>query len=228
MFDMAAQANNAITPVPVDLTHHVHEAMAESMLLLIIGEKNPDPELIDAAIKVAFDVATVSGIYQNIGYWSRKFPTTWRVFIWVKLMILTIPWTYRKIAMRIWNDFKRARDTGNTDHMDPLATDVVETGLFNPSPDRGQWKYPRSAVIVWVLYEMAVRREVLPAIREELSNIIEIDCESGKPSLTYNSLRNAEVLDSFIREVFRLKGDTIAVVRLTTQDVPLGGYIIPK
>lgn len=86
----------------------------------------------------------------------------------------------------------------------------------------------RSAVVVWVIYEIAVRREILPALREELSNILEIDRDSGKPTLTYASLRKAEVLDSFIREVLRMKGDTIALFRFTTKDVPLGGYVIPK
>ncbi|KAG6856478.1 hypothetical protein H0H87_004057 [Tephrocybe sp. NHM501043] len=75
---------------------------------------------------------------------------------------------------------------------------------------------------------MAVRREVMPALREELSKILEVDHDTGKPTLTYASLRNAELLDSFIREVLRMKGDTIAVFRLTTKDVPLGGYVIPK
>ncbi|KAG6835309.1 hypothetical protein H0H93_002872 [Arthromyces matolae] len=242
MFDLASQAGNAHTPHPVDLASSVHEAMAESMLLLIVGEKNPDRELIDAAIKVAFHVATVSGIYQNIGYWSRTFPTTWRIFIWIKIMILTIPWTYRKIALRIWKDFKQARQTGSTDHMDPdcLTYHLIKESGNIPGVLQSLWFicltlglffasiHQTSAVIVWVIYEMAVRRETLPALREELSNILEIDCESGKPSITYNSLRNAEVLDSFIREVFRMKGDTLSVIRLTTDDVPLGGYIIPK
>ncbi|KAG6868038.1 hypothetical protein C0993_008124 [Termitomyces sp. T159_Od127] len=53
--------------------------MAESMLLLIIGEKNPDHDLIAAALEAAHGIAIVSGIYQNIGYLSRKFPTTWRI-----------------------------------------------------------------------------------------------------------------------------------------------------
>ncbi|KAG6809497.1 hypothetical protein H0H87_011854 [Tephrocybe sp. NHM501043] len=86
----------------------------------------------------------------------------------------------------------------------------------------------RSSVIIWVVYEMAVRREMLPALREELSNILEVDCDSGEPTLTYASLRNAELLDSFIREVFRMKGDTLSIVRLTTKDVSLGSSVIPK
>jgi len=38
MFSLAAQADNAKEPVPIELAHSVHNAMAESMLLLIIGE----------------------------------------------------------------------------------------------------------------------------------------------------------------------------------------------
>jgi hypothetical protein len=38
MFSLAAQADNAKEPVPIDLAHSVHNAMAESMLILIIGE----------------------------------------------------------------------------------------------------------------------------------------------------------------------------------------------
>jgi cytochrome P450 len=86
----------------------------------------------------------------------------------------------------------------------------------------------RSAVAIWVVYEMAVRREYLPALRKELSGILETDPNTGKPTLTYASLRNAELFDSFIREVFRMKGDTITVFRLTTKDAPLGAHVIPK
>ncbi|KAG5725990.1 Lanosterol 14-alpha demethylase, partial [Termitomyces sp. T112] len=93
--------------------------MAQSMLLLIIGEENPDPELIAAALKVVQEIATVSGLYQNIGYWSRTFPTTWRVLIWIKVIFLTIPWASRKIVRRVWKDLKQVRRTGNAEHMDP-------------------------------------------------------------------------------------------------------------
>lgn len=46
--------------------------------------------------------------------------------------------------------------------------------------------------------------------------------------LTAASLREAHLLDSFIREVMRLKGDTISTMRYTTCDAPLGEYVIPK
>ncbi|KAF8904067.1 cytochrome P450 [Gymnopilus junonius] len=242
MFELAAKADDAKAPVPVELAHSVHEAMAQSMLLLIIGEKEADHDLIAAAIKVAFDVAIVAGIYQNIGYWSRTFPSTWRAFIWIRLMIFTIPWTFRRIGWRVWKDLKQARETGKTDHIDPdcLVHYLVKDNGRIPGFTESIWIisltlgitfasiHQTSAVIVWVIYELAVRREYLPELRKELSSILETDPDTGKPALTFASLRNAELLDSFIREVLRMKGDTIAVFRLSTKDAPLGGYVIPK
>lgn len=80
-------------------------------------------------------------------------------------------------------------------------------------------------VIVWVVFELAKRPENIAALRSE--NILETD-DDGKQRLTYASLRNAERLDSFIREVMRTKGETLSTVRQTTKNVQLGGYIIPE
>jgi len=80
-------------------------------------------------------------------------------------------------------------------------------------------------VIVWVLFELAMRPQFLDKFRKE---IIESTNADGDLDLTYTALKNAEQLDSFIREVMRTKGDTLLTTRLTTRDVPLAGYIIPK
>jgi len=34
--------------------------------------------------------------------------------------MIMIPWTFRRIGWRVWKDLKRARHTGNTDHIDPV------------------------------------------------------------------------------------------------------------
>jgi cytochrome P450 len=81
-----------------------------------------------------------------------------------------------------------------------------------------------AVVLVWTLYELAKRPEELGALRSEY--VTEAD-EEGKTALTYASLRNAERLDSFIREVMRTKGDTLSTIRQTTAEAPLGKYIIP-
>ena len=77
------------------------------------------------------------------------------------------------------------------------------------------------------MYELAARPSYIPAIREELLAVAELQAD-GSHYLSYDSLRNARLLDSFIREVMRLKGDTISTMRYTTCDVPLGNVIIPK
>lgn len=85
-----------------------------------------------------------------------------------------------------------------------------------------------AAVAVWVMYELAVRREYIPAIREELLIVSESIDSSGVHRLSYEALRRAVTLDSFIREVLRLKGDTLGMARGTVNDVHLDKYIIPK
>lgn len=82
-----------------------------------------------------------------------------------------------------------------------------------------------AVVIVWVIFELAKRPEFAEAFRAE--TVYETDAE-GKLRLSHASTKNAEHLDSFIREVMRTKGDTLSTVRQTIVDAPLGGYIVPK
>lgn len=77
------------------------------------------------------------------------------------------------------------------------------------------------------MYELASRPSYIPAIREELMNVAEMAAD-GSHHLSYESLRKAQHLDSFIREVLRLKGDTLGTCRETVEDTPMGDYIIPK
>ena len=42
------------------------------------------------------------------------------------------------------------------------------------------------------------------------------------------TMQEASIVDSFIREVLRMKGDSVNLVRATIRDVELGGYVIPK
>lgn len=64
-------------------------------------------------------------------------------------------------------------------------------------------------------------------IREELFALT--DCnDDDVPNLSYDVLRRTTFLDSFIREVLRLKGDTLSLIRGTTRDIPLAAYTIPK
>jgi hypothetical protein len=79
--------------------------------------------------------------------------------------------------------------------------------------------------MIWAILELAKHPELQVGLREEI--ITEADA-NGVQRLTYASIRNAEHLDSFIREVMRTKGDTLSAVRHTTRDVKIGGYEIPS
>ncbi|KAH8114086.1 cytochrome P450 [Phellopilus nigrolimitatus] len=85
-----------------------------------------------------------------------------------------------------------------------------------------------SSIVVWIVFEIACRPEYLPSLREELFRNANIDPIDNSPMATYQALQDAEHLDSFIREVLRTKGDTLSLCRKSTQDVTIGGCIIPK
>ncbi|KAG7444134.1 cytochrome P450 [Guyanagaster necrorhizus] len=244
-----AQSATSKDPAPVDLAGLVHRTMAESMLTIIFGEAYTTLADIRAAEKIASDIAVLSGIYQNIGYWSRTFPTSWRVITWIRIMAFSIPWNFiRVIGFRVWKDLRSCTKTGSTGHLrketllhylvrrysykdahavrltllDSLWILGLTLGLLFASI------HQTAAVIVWVVFELAVRPESIPILRAELQDVLEVDEHSGKLVLTNASLKNAERLDSFIREVMRTKGDTLSTIRLTLRDVTLGGYTIPK
>lgn len=77
-----------------------------------------------------------------------------------------------------------------------------------------------------MLYELASRPEYLAELREEMNEVAKIDATS--PDISYDALQKATRLDSFIREVMRTKGDTLSTCRMSTDEVPLAGYTIPK
>lgn len=70
--------------------------------------------------------------------------------------------------------------------------------------------------------------EYIPELKEELAETLGDSLDTDCEDVTYDALQNAARLDSFIREVLRTKGDTLAVCRMTTEDTLIGGYTIPK
>ena len=78
--------------------------------------------------------------------------------------------------------------------------------------------------MVWVLCEIALRPEYQDQIRDEIKILL----KDGPENLTYETLNQAVLTDSFIREVMRTKGDTFSTVRMAVNDVQLGEYTIPK
>lgn len=83
--------------------------------------------------------------------------------------------------------------------------------------------------MVWVTYHLALRPDCQKSLRDELNSLTSPENSGYKGSnVGYLELRKAVKADSFIREVLRMKGDSVNVVRSSIRDVELGGYMIPK
>ena len=99
----------------------------------------------------------------------------------------------------------------------------------HPSLNSESWLNPRVAAIIWVTFYLALYPETQKILHEEISSIVqEEENADGSFVLDSSGIAKAVKTDSFIREVMRMKGDTINVARLTMKDVELGGYRIPK
>lgn len=88
--------------------------------------------------------------------------------------------------------------------------------------------FSSASVVVWVVFEIAMRPEYLKALREEVLHNVDSVTDDLDPSNIGEAIQKAPWLDSFIREVMRTKGDTLATCRMTAADIELGGYTIPK
>ncbi|KAL5361927.1 cytochrome P450 [Aspergillus floccosus] len=77
---------------------------------------------------------------------------------------------------------------------------------------------------LWILIKLTQKQDkYLPALREEWERV-----NPTGECLNVKKLTQLTLLDSFIREVLRTKGDTWGPVRQTTQPVRVGPYVLPK
>lgn len=79
-------------------------------------------------------------------------------------------------------------------------------------------------MFVWITFFLAQRPESQQRLRVEL----EAMRESFRATETAPSLQDAPLTDSFVREVLRMKPDSVNTVRMAAKDVEVGQYIIPK
>lgn len=81
--------------------------------------------------------------------------------------------------------------------------------------------------MTWTTFYLALRPDCQKDIRDEITSILNNHSEEGT-AVDYWDLRSAAVVDSFIREVLRMKNDSVNLVRSSIKDTEMGGYIIPK
>ncbi|KAI0714630.1 cytochrome P450 [Earliella scabrosa] len=233
-----------------DFFEYFHNTIAETTLILLLGQEYVNERNHEIIEEVSNGMAELTGQYQNFSFIGRYLPILWILYTWVKVMLIRIPFGFlRTFGPRIWQDINRYEDMIASGKLSLKSEPRTVLFLITKTYARPDGKrisagrrlymtilllclifasvHTTTIVSQWVLCQLAMRPEYLAPLREELSQILEED-DSGKLRLTAQSLREARLMDSFIREVMRLKGDTISTMRYSTCDVPLGNVIIPK
>ncbi|KAJ7238517.1 cytochrome P450 [Mycena haematopus] len=235
-------AERAVERKTVDMFEHAHTSIAEAMIVLIFGEGYANERSIEIITDVATDIAGLTGMYSNSSFLGRHFPTVWAILTWVKVTCTSILAFFRFIGPQVWKHVRSrqwvAGEEKPTSVLEYLAYRHAKNGsvgftsfLWIMSMLLGlifASVHQTASVVVWVVFELAKRPEYLKALRDEVYNNVDPVTNNLDSSNIVDAIQKATWLDSFIREVMRTKGDTLATCRMTTSDTHIGGYIIPK
>ncbi|UZJ53961.1 hypothetical protein CBS101457_003281 [Exobasidium rhododendri] len=231
-----------------DMYEWVHYAIAQAMVVLILGEPYRNANMTRNFMEIVVAIAHLSGIYENTQGW-RYFPSLWSFkTTMVAIFGTIIPRFFFGILPQLWRNrdmhLNQGADTADSTEYAPFL-DLLTVKYRNSKTGQISllnfiWCaiiclgvifasiHQTAVVAVWCIFNLAKRQdEYLGDIRAEMKQHLESDAE-GNTDLSMESLRNLTKLDSFIREVMRIKGDTFAPVRYTTKDVQVGQYIIPQ
>lgn len=235
-----------------DMYQWAHHAIAQAMVILIIGEQYLTPTMTQYFMDVVTAITHLSGIYSNTQAW-KYFPSLWSAKTTIQAIFGTIiPRFFFGVLPKLWkmnsknvffdysvdvDDDKvnehcaffdilvakhRNKRTGKLSFFNFIWCSTICMGIIFASV------HQTAVVAVWCIMNLCYRQdEYLNEIRTEMTEYIQSD-DQGDYHLSISSLRNLTKMDSFIREVMRTKGDTFAPVRYTLQDVQVGKYKIPK
>lgn len=230
-----------------DMYVWVHHAIAQAMVILIIGEQYLTPTMTQHFMDVVVAIANLSGIYENTQGW-KYLPGLWSFkTTMVAIFGTVVPKFFFGVLPQLWknrnvhldngvdvehNEYSpfldllaakhRSKKTGKLTFLNFVWCSIVCLGIIFASI------HQTAVVAVWCVMNLVKRQEqYLSEIREEIKENIQVD-DLGNSCLSIEALRNLTKMDSFIREVMRTKGDTFAPVRYTTRDVQVGKFVIPK
>ncbi|KAK7946841.1 cytochrome P450 [Apiospora aurea] len=224
------------------------------MVVLILGESHAaNPAMAKHFAAVAAGMADLAGTHESTHAWSR-FPRLWAFWNALAAAVLTIlPTILFGIAPALWktrhahlaNGLAAAQQKQRQGDFTPLFDVALAQHCGGHSSGLAAlagflhcltlcvsiiWASVHQTVVaaVWALVRLAQEQdEYLPAIRREWESVVVDDGDGDERPLSAKKLGQLVLLDSFIREVLRTRGDTLGCVRQTTRSVRVGPYVIP-
>ncbi|KAH6650536.1 cytochrome P450 [Chaetomium tenue] len=222
----------------VDIQPHLQQAMAEGTIKIFLSEKYNRADFKERMIKIATDIAYLTGLDPNRSFLSRKFPLLWHAVKVIHIALVRLPLNIGpSLAWELWVDI--SRDVQDYDPEDS----TIFSYLSRRSTVKGDklsfsaklWNmvlvltvmfgatHQTIVSMIWVTFFLAQHPDSQESIRKEASSITE-----AGGAFKLEGLHSAVLTDSFIREALRTKGDSVNAVRQSVQDVELDGFTIPK
>ncbi|KAJ5964575.1 uncharacterized protein N7479_004451 [Penicillium vulpinum] len=232
------------TPVEYpDFFERIQLAVAQAMVVVILGHAHASSVAASHFAMVAVAMANLTGMHENTHEWVR-FPWLWVIHNGFAAIFFTIiPRFFFCVVPALWKTRKEhlenglaARHANFAPLFDILLTQHYD-GKTGFSALAGFFRCVILSIGVifasihqtvvaasWVLVTLTQKQaEHLPALRQEWETV-----NPPGESLTVKKLSQLALLDSFIRETLRTKGDSWGPVRQTTQPVRVGPYVLPR
>ena len=226
-----------------DIFTRMQYAVAHAMVVMIIGPEHASSVTAGHFAAVAVAMANLTGMNESTDEW------TWAPWLWVFLtgvsavLFTIIPRFFFGVVPALWRQRKQHLANGlaaRPGDFVPLFDYMLAKQYHNKTGLAALTAFTWCVVLCvgmifasihqtvvagfGVLIKLAMKQdEYLPRIRAEWESV----APATEP-MTVKKLSQLTLLDSFIREVMRTKGDTWGPVRQTTRRVQIGPYILPK
>ncbi|CRK23187.1 hypothetical protein BN1723_002945 [Verticillium longisporum] len=226
---------------PVDILPHVKRIMAQATIRILLGPTYQNEEDVNRILDISADVAELMGLRRHESRMAHKYPRLWRTLTLTKIVLIRLPLDIGLVfARRLWADI-----SSREKHRDPEDETIFSHLVDRYASTSGSVSFlsklwimililtvifgsvhQTAVIIVWVTYFLAIHPDCQKSIRDEAESLVRSEM-SGSGS-EYKALQDATLVDSFVREVLRMKGDTVNAVRVAVRDVELAGHRIPK
>jgi hypothetical protein len=226
-----------------DLFSRLQQAVAHAMVVLVLGHQHSSSLTAKRFTAVAVAMANMTGMHESTHEWTWL-PWLWVILNGISAVIGTIlPQFFLAIVPALWRSRKQHLENGlaaRQGQFVPLLDYLLAKQYHGKTGIAALTSFTWCVVLCvglifasihqtvvagfWTVVKLAEKQDdYLPAISEEWSRVI-----SAESSMTVKKLSQLSLLDSFIREVLRTKGDTWGPVRQTTKPVRVGQYVLPK